>query len=176
MFCKNCGKELSETAVFCDSCGVKAVENNLVKNASLWQLYLSCFQNYAKFNGRARRREYWGFVLFNWIAVFSVGLIGGLIGGVIAGFMAGNATDGAELGAKLGSKIGGNLSNLYALFALVPGLAVCVRRLHDTGRSAWNILWIFTIIGVIPFFIWLCCNGQNGENKYGANPKENNFN
>jgi len=77
--------------------------------------YLKVLQNYANFNGRARRAEYWYFVLFNMIASIIVGIIGGLMD--------------FEL-----------LGNLYSLAVLLPSLAVGVRRMHDVGKSGWFIL------------------------------------
>ncbi|MCF8220771.1 MAG: DUF805 domain-containing protein [Cryomorphaceae bacterium] len=77
--------------------------------------YLKVLQNYANFNGRARRAEYWYFVLFNMIASIIVGIIGGLID--------------FEL-----------LGNLYSLAVLLPSIAVGVRRMHDVGKSGWFIL------------------------------------
>lgn len=77
--------------------------------------YLKVLQNYANFNGRARRAEYWYFFLFNTIASIVVGIIGGL------------------LDFKL-------LGNLYSLAVLLPSIAVAVRRMHDVGKSGWFIL------------------------------------
>jgi uncharacterized membrane protein YhaH (DUF805 family) len=77
--------------------------------------YLKVLQNYANFNGRARRSEYWYFFLFNGIFAFSFGLVCGLIGLP-------------------------DLGNLYTLAVLVPSIAVGVRRMHDVGKSGWFIL------------------------------------
>ncbi len=78
--------------------------------------------NYANFNGRARRKEYWMFVLFNMIISFGLGLIGGLTGITM-------------------------LSNIYALAVLIPSIAVAIRRMHDVGKSGWFILIpIYSII------------------------------
>lgn len=77
--------------------------------------YLKVLQNYAVFEGRARRSEYWYFVLVNVLISFGLGFIGGMLG--------------FEL-----------LSNLYSLAVLVPSIAVAVRRMHDVGKSGWFIL------------------------------------
>ena len=62
---------------------------------------------------------------------------------------------------------------LYCLAIILPGLAVCVRRLHDIGKSGWYYLIAFIpLIGFIVLIIWFCQNSQIGENKWGANPKE----
>ena len=73
------------------------------------------FENYANFSGRARRSEYWYFVLFNVIIAIAFGFICGLIGVP-------------------------DLANLYTLAVLIPSLAVGVRRMHDVGKSGWFLL------------------------------------
>ena len=61
---------------------------------------------------------------------------------------------------------------IYSLIWLLPGLAVSVRRLHDIGKSGWNLLWILLpIVGAIMLIYWYCQDSQLGENKWGANPK-----
>ena len=117
--------------------------------------YIDCItKKYACFSGRARRKEYWMFVLFNFIAASVAGFIGGLlvrVTGVVAFSF---------------------LSTIYNLAVLIPGLAVCFRRLHDIGKSGW---WV--LIGLVPFVGWIvllvfaCLDSQPGENKYGPNPK-----
>ena len=77
--------------------------------------YLKALQNYANFDGRATRSEYWYFVLFNFLIAFGVGFITAIIG----------------LPA---------LSTLYTLGLLVPGYAAAIRRIHDTGKSGWFVL------------------------------------
>ena len=117
--------------------------------------YIAALKKFAVFQGRARRKEYWYFVLINVIIGFVLGFIDGLIGtyDMVTGI--------------------GLLSGLYSLAVLVPGVAVSVRRLHDTGRSGWWILINFIpIIGVIVFLIFVVQDSQPGENQYGPNPKE----
>ena len=117
--------------------------------------YLKVLKQYADFNGRARRTEYWMFVLFNIIIVFVLGFIDGIIG-----------TSGTQIGI-------GVLGGLYSLAVLIPGLAVSVRRLHDVGKSGWMILIaLIPIIGAIWLLVLMLIGGNAGENKYGANPKE----
>jgi uncharacterized membrane protein YhaH (DUF805 family) len=111
--------------------------------------YLKVMKQYADFNGRARRKEYWMFFLFNIIVSFILGAIDTTIG-----------TYGA-------------LSGLYALAVFIPSLAVGVRRLHDSGKSGWMLLVAFIpVIGFIWLLILLIMEGTPGENQYGANPKE----
>ena len=117
--------------------------------------YIVALKKFAVFQGRARRKEYWYFVLFNVIIGFVLAFIDGLIGTY-------------DMVTRIGF-----LSVLYSLAVLVPGVAVSVRRLHDTGRSGWWILINFIpIIGVIVFLILTVRDSQPQENQYGPNPKE----
>jgi uncharacterized membrane protein YhaH (DUF805 family) len=116
--------------------------------------YLEVLKKYAVFNGRARRKEYWMFFLFN--IIISIVLI------IVDGIVGTSAAPGAL----------GLLGGLYALALLIPGIAVAVRRLHDTGRSGW---WI--LIGLVPFvggiilIVFLVQDGTPGDNQFGSNPK-----
>ncbi len=110
--------------------------------------YLKVLRQYAHFEGRARRREYWYFALFNVLVALGLGLIDGALGI-------------------------GVLGPLYSLAVLIPGLAVSVRRLHDTGRSGWWLLIaLVPIIGVIVLLVLMCLDSEAGANQYGPSPKE----
>ena len=117
--------------------------------------YLEVLKKYAVFSGRARRAEYWYFVLFNIIVAIVLSLIDTLLG--TFNFMQGV----------------GLLSGLYSLAVLIPTLAVTVRRLHDVDRSGW---WIFInlipLIGTIVLLVFAVTDGTPGSNRYGPNPKE----
>ena len=117
--------------------------------------FIDCLtKKYACFSGRARRKEYWLFVLFN--------LIASIIIGVIAGVLAGATGVGAF----------SYLGPIYSLAVLIPGFAVLFRRLHDTGRSGWWWLIAFIpIIGWIVLIVFCCLDSQPGDNQYGPNPK-----
>lgn len=118
-----------------------------------------CFSKYCDFKGRARRSEYWYFVLFNFIVGFVIGLIVGIICGIT-----GNSENAV--------KISNVFSRIWSLIVLLPGLGVCVRRLHDIGKSGWNYLFVLIpIIGWILLIVWFCQDSQPGTNKWGANPK-----
>ncbi len=110
--------------------------------------YMKCVKgHYADFEGRARRTEYWMFVLVNFIIAVVLGLIGRVIHLPV-------------------------ISTLYALAVLVPGIAVGVRRLHDTGRSGWWLLIaLIPVIGTIWVIVLLAIEGDSGSNQYGADPK-----
>lgn len=89
--------------------------------------YLKVLQQYADFSGRARRKEYWMFVLFNIIFATIAMILDKVSGITIAG-------------------VGfGPIVGLYVLILLIPGLAVTIRRLHDVGKNGW-----FIVIGLIP--------------------------
>lgn len=118
--------------------------------------YFAVLKKYAVFSGRARRKEYWMFGLFNVIIVMVLALIEG-IAGIIAGIAPGDAS---------------LLVGIYALAVLIPSLAVANRRLHDTNRTGW---WMFIplvpVIGSIVIFVFLVKDSQLDENQYGPNPK-----
>ena len=110
--------------------------------------YLDALKKYAVFDGRARRQEYWMFVLFNIIISIVLGILEAIV--PVLRF----------------------LVILYGLALIVPSLAVAVRRLHDTNRSGWWVLIsLIPIIGAILLLVWLVMDSQPGENKYGPNPK-----
>lgn len=117
--------------------------------------YLKVLKQYADFNGRARRKEYWMFVLFNVIFTIAAAILDNVLGIAIEG-------------------IGyGPIYFIYALGILIPSLAVAVRRLHDIGKSGWMIfIVLIPIIGSIWLLVLLVKDSQPGENEYGPNPKE----
>jgi uncharacterized membrane protein YhaH (DUF805 family) len=117
--------------------------------------YLKVLKNYAVFSGRARRTEYWMFVLFNIIFCIVASILDRILGTTIQGAI-----------------LGGAVYYLYCLAVLIPGLAVAVRRLHDIGKSGWFLLIaLIPIVGAIWLLVLLCTDGNAIENKYGANPK-----
>ncbi|ASQ91026.1 hypothetical protein CHL67_08925 [Prosthecochloris sp. GSB1] len=117
--------------------------------------YLEVWKKYAVFNGRSRRKEYWYFVLFNLMAGLILGLVDSMTG--LYNYEAGL----------------GLLSGIYSLAVIVPGIAVGVRRLHDTGRNGWWLLiGLIPFIGAIVLIVFCAQDSQPGENGYGPNPKE----
>ena len=113
----------------------------------------SVFQNYAVFEGRARRSEYWWFCL-------AYSLVSSVISGVARAFVSGGASMALS-----------SISAIIAVACLVPSIAVTTRRLHDTGRSGWWQLLSLTCIGGIVVIVWLAMDSQPGDNQYGPNPK-----
>ncbi len=101
-------------------------------------------RNYAQFTGRAGRREFWYFILFQYSILFAFSLLGFTVFGQI-------------------------LVSLFSLFTLIPSLAVSVRRLHDIGRSGlWLLVGLAPIFGWILLVIWFCQPGVPGENEFGS--------
>lgn len=116
--------------------------------------YLDVLKKYAVFGGRARRKEYWFFALFNVIATIILAFVDSALG-----------TFNMETGV-------GILGMIYALAVLLPAIGVAIRRLHDTGRSGWWLLLAFLpLIGAIVLIIFFVMDSSPGENEYGTNPK-----
>ena len=110
--------------------------------------YVKALKQYADFNGRASRKEYWMFFLFNMIFAVVASVLDGIIGSV------------------------GIIYGLYILATLVPSLAAGVRRLHDSGKSGWMMLVsLIPFIGGIWLLILLVAGSQEGDNEYGPQPE-----
>ncbi|GAA4292866.1 DUF805 domain-containing protein [Aestuariibaculum suncheonense] len=107
--------------------------------------------NYANFNGRARRKEYWMFFLFNMLFTYGLSITLSII--AVASEMYSLAS----------------IYMLYSLAVLIPSIAVGVRRMHDVGKSGWYLL--------IPIysFILAVTEGERGPNAYGPDPKNENI-
>jgi uncharacterized membrane protein YhaH (DUF805 family) len=112
------------------------------------------FGKYVGFQGRARRSEFWWWILFT----FLLGIVAGILDAFIDPPIAGQI----HLGY---------IATIFQLAVLLPSIAVAVRRLHDTDRSGW---WLFLalipLIGAIILIIWYCQKGTAGPNKFGADP------
>ncbi len=112
-------------------------------------------KKYATFEGRARRSEYWYFVLFYVLAIVALAIVDGVTG-----------TLNEEAGIGL-------LSGLFVLATFIPTLAVTVRRLHDTDRSGWWVLLEFVpLVGALVVLVFMVLDSQPGANRFGPNPKE----
>lgn len=114
--------------------------------------YLEALRKYAVFSGRARRREYWFFTLFNFLVAIGLSMIDVMRSGGTA-----------EVSL---------LASIYSLAVLLPSLAVAVRRLHDVGRSGWWILIAFVpLIGLLVLLVFTLQDSQPHPNEYGPSPK-----
>ncbi|MBU2754759.1 DUF805 domain-containing protein [Acidithiobacillus sp. CV18-2] len=100
------------------------------------------FHNYARFDGRMSRAEYWWFALFNFLIFIGIVILGGILGAYSAGE---KSTSGVLV-------IG--LYGIYLLATFLPNLATQARRLHDVGLSAWLLLLYFVpYIGSLALLI-----------------------
>lgn len=130
-------------------------------------IYLNVFKkSYAKFDGRATRKEFWVFTLFNGIVGFLLSTIDKIIGLSLY-----SAPAMMPDGTVENVVILGVLYTIYTLAALIPAIAITTRRLHDTDRSGWWQLLYLTIIGGIVVLIFLVLDGTIGKNRYGEDPK-----
>ena len=107
---------------------------------------------YVCFTGRARRSEYWYFILFQFLVSLALGVTLSVIG--------------------VQQSTVESLSSLLSLALMLPGLGVVWRRLHDIGKSGANYFWVFVpIVGAILLLVWLCRDGDRGPNRFGPDPK-----
>lgn len=159
--------------------------------------FIYCFKHYADFSGRARRKEFWFFALFNAIIalVLCIGFMSQLISLAIQDP---DMDDPMALVLKLFTSPFYILLLIYGLAVLVPTLAVTVRRLHDIGRSGtWLIIYyiisfilgflgaiwdVTTPLGIlislatlalgVIYIVWMATDSKPGVNEWGNTPKE----
>jgi uncharacterized membrane protein YhaH (DUF805 family) len=117
----------------------------VVKNIPIW--FFLPFKRIIDFNGRSGRSEFWTFAIINTILLFAF-------------YYAGET-----------SSMFNFLAKIYTLIIIVPGIAVGIRRLHDTGKSGWWLLLLLIILIGLPVLIYFFIQeSQQGSNEYGANP------
>ena len=182
MFCASCGKQLDEGTKFCAGCGspVEAAGAPPVQSyqqgpsytappsqgyqqtqtggtqQNAWQYFTGALKKYTVFQGRARRAEFWWFLLFIFLITQAVSYIGGRFLGLepIVSWIGGEPV------------VWGNILSVLAnLVFFLPSLAVWIRRMHDVGKSGWYVL--------IPVYDIILCfyAGNTGPNQYGNDPK-----
>ncbi|MWN91089.1 DUF805 domain-containing protein [Gilliamella sp. Pra-s65] len=119
--------------------------------------FISCItQNYANFNGRARRQEYWMFFLFNFLLNLALIIVNMILVSISTSLM----------------PVANIITFVASVALFIPGLAVLVRRLHDIDKSGWWLLIvIIPLIGSIVLFVFACLDSTPGSNQYGENPK-----
>ena len=169
-FCKNCGASMEAPPVQRVPDQTPPVQPNLYQQQyatnsapqyappaatqkNPWQYFIEAFKKYAVFKGRARRAEFWWFILCYTVIYFIVDFLGAKMGLVAY-----------SIDSDFSINI---LSTLASLVFLLPSLAVSIRRMHDTGKSGWLLL--------VPIYnIVLCATaGTSGPNQYGPDPKGN---
>jgi uncharacterized membrane protein YhaH (DUF805 family) len=110
--------------------------------------YLAVLKKYADFTGRARRTEFWMYLLFTLIIVVVLNVVEMIIGTM------------------------GVIGFAYGLGTLLPSIAVTTRRLHDTGRSGWwQLIGLIPLVGLIVMIVFTVQEGAKGANAYGPDPK-----
>lgn len=117
--------------------------------------YIKVLKQYAVFSGRARRTEYWMFVLFNSITLFVFGIADTIVMAV------------CDLQEPVFI-----FYATYLIAIILPSLALTVRRLHDSGKSGWwTLINLIPVVGLVMMLVMMCANSEKGGNRYGANPK-----
>ena len=150
MNCNKCGAPLVPGNQFCVNCGAPAQADAAsayapVRPVSFGEAIRNFFTQYATFSGRATRSEYWYVFLFNMI-------VSAVLNGV--------------LGMLLPS-VAAILGGIYSLAVLIPGLALCWRRLHDIGKSGACVLFaLIPLVGWIIVLVFLC-KDSGPDNQYG---------
>jgi uncharacterized membrane protein YhaH (DUF805 family) len=170
-YCSNCGIKIEDGIKFCSGCGSQvgvtatsinqgspqmttAFQNQSsvapVDDKSLWEYFTGCFKKYATFQGRARRKEYWGFFLFYIVFAIIIAIIDGFLNEAIFG---------------LSFESYGPIIIIWYLATILPYLSVSVRRYHDCNKIGWVIF--------IPVYNFILdfTDGTHGANRFGNDPK-----
>ena len=181
-FCGNCGSQFGKDEKFCPSCGnatgstgtqqseqgaesgqgsqqTSSSDLSFLRVSSMEDA-ITLFQEYfldivlkkfALFSGRARRREFWTFTLIGLIIGIALAILSAI---PILGF------------------IFSLVSWVFLLAVFIPSLALSIRRLHDTNRSGFKLLFgLIPIVGLVLLIIWAAKEGMPEENQYGPDPK-----
>ena len=123
-------------------------QNKAEEQFNMIDWFVKCLKNYATFTGRARRKEYWYFVLVQFIILIVAQIIDAILGTEFVFYA------------------------IVALALFIPSLAAAVRRLHDTGRSGWwSLIALIPLIGAILLIIWLASDTKQENNQWGQSAK-----
>jgi uncharacterized membrane protein YhaH (DUF805 family) len=118
--------------------------------------YLHALLKYRVFTGRARRKEYWYFVLFNTLILLLLDALDSALGLRLID------TESFNIGV---------LGGLFLLATLVPAFAVAARRLHDTDRSVlWLPVFFVPLVGPLILLYFFVQRGTAGPNRFGPDP------
>jgi len=133
-------------------------------NITLMSAHKSMFKNFKDFKGRCRRKEYWlataAYSIVSFVLVTLMYLC-------LAFYYDSYETIWAILTA-----VPAIIALVYSIAVIVPAIAMTVRRLHDTGKSAWFLLLgCIPYIGSIILFVFMVLDSKPGTNQYGPNPK-----
>lgn len=132
------------------------------EDLTMWGYFGKCMRLYVDGKGRARRKEYWSFILFSWLIVFCVACVGAAIDGAL-GNLSGDAPNPYMMGALVLLSV--------VVFAL-PNICVAIRRFHDVGMSGWwYLLGLIPYVGSIFLVVISLIPSQIRVNKYGLYPK-----
>jgi uncharacterized membrane protein YhaH (DUF805 family) len=144
-FLESCSQKLAEWKKRAAKTGIEPFVIELLEN------YIAVLRKYVVIEGRARRKEFWMFVLANIIVVV-----------VLAIFTA----------IPYLGRLFGLVSSLFGLAVMVPNFTVGVRRLHDRDKSGWFMLLVLIpLVGGIILIVMCATEGTHGSNQYGADPK-----
>ncbi len=130
---------------------------------NLINAYICCLKRFCNYKGRACRSEYWftmlAMLIFSILSIICCGVVGVIIPDVVA-----------IVGSGVVATVGLVIGFIFCTVFFNSVLSVTVRRLHDTGRSDWNLLWVFVpYIGWLVLLIFLCL-GSGEPNRYGEGP------
>jgi uncharacterized membrane protein YhaH (DUF805 family) len=108
--------------------------------------FIDALKKYTDFSTRARRKDYWMFILFYVIFYIVTSIIDGVLGTVF-------------------------ITLIFSLAMLIPSISIGARRLHDTGRTGWwQLIGLIPLIGAIVLIVFYVQDSHE-DNQYGVSPK-----
>lgn len=160
--CTNCGLETYSSDSTCEHCGKPFEVNQKPIKENIFQYYIDAIKQYSNFNGRCGRREFWMFMLVNFLIIFTGLFIGVILLSILI----------ESVLSYLVMLIMLMISFIYSAFILFPLLSISVRRLHDQDRSGLFLLFNFIPwVGNLAVIILLALPGTPYDNKYGSSTK-----
>jgi len=151
--CRGCGALLNPKSTFIAESPTGTPVTQATKQGAVG-CYVTAMKKYAVFTGRACRREFWYFFLFNSLILIALTILDGLIG------------------TAYGPSPLGVLGGIFAIATMIPALAVSVRRLHDINLSGWLfLLALVPLVGSIILLLLCAQDSKPGKNQYGPSPK-----